>query len=186
LTYSVDLTNVEFKIVFGEKDHMDENLNVAPSSDRRKFTFLLILVPAAVILFILALFLQNKNKLSPTQTLDTLDEESVFGNVKEKEPKIADYDYFTSYTKDKDGKELLSAITSKVVDIQDKFISVERKNNSPLVVDTSVNVTFYKYRNDLNGPLELADFSEIKEGMTVTVFLDYNSNNSKIVFRLVE
>ena len=167
---------------------MDESItSLNPSNGRKKLKFFLLLIPVSVALFALFLYLQSTNKVvtEPTPEKNENDD-SVFGNVKEKNPEIVDYKYFTSYTKDKDGNQVLSAITSTVLDIQGKSISLKMKNESPLIVDTSINFSFYKYKKDLNDPLEIADFSEIKKDMTVTVFFDYNSNDNKVVFRILE
>ena len=167
---------------------MDESItSLNPSNGRRNLKFFLLLIPVSVALFALFLYLQSTNKVvtEPTPEKNENDD-SVFGNVKEKNPEIVDYKYFTSYTKDKDGNQVLSAITSTVLDIQGKSISLEKKNDYPLVVDTSANFSFYKYKKDLNDPLEIADFSEIKKDMTVTIFFDYNSSDNKVVFRFLE
>ncbi|OFW62948.1 MAG: hypothetical protein A2Z35_01100 [Actinobacteria bacterium RBG_19FT_COMBO_36_27] len=167
---------------------MDESItSLNPSNGRRNLKFFLLLIPVSVALFALFLYLQSTNKVvtEPTPEKNENDD-SVFGNVKEKNPEIVDYKYFTSYTKDKDGNQVLSAITSTVLDIQGKSISLEKKNDSPLVVDTSANFSFYKYKKDLNDPLEIAEFSEIKKDMTVTIFFDYNSSDNKVVFRFLE
>ena len=167
---------------------MDESItSLNPSNGRRNLKFFLLLIPVSVALFALFLYLQSTNKVvtEPTPEKNENDD-SVFGNVKEKNPEIVDYKYFTSYTKDKDGNQVLSAITSRVLDIQGKSISLEKKNDSPLVVDTSANFSFYKYKKDLNDPLEIAEFSEIKKDMTVTIFFDYNSSDNKVVFRFLE